>query len=86
MARMESLMKDYDVIIAPSFGGDQLLITNLTGHPCVVVPNGFRDGGSPTSISFIGALNGEAAILRVAAAYQEATGWDEMHPPLFSQE
>lgn len=83
MAQMEELMKDYDVIITPSYGGNQLLITNLTGHPCVVVPNGFDDRGSPTSISFIGGLNGEEAILKVAAKYQELTGWDEMHPPLF---
>jgi Asp-tRNA(Asn)/Glu-tRNA(Gln) amidotransferase A subunit family amidase len=86
MAQMEELMKDYDVIITPSYGGNQLLITNLTGHPCVVVPNGFDDRGSPTSISFIGGLNGEEAILSVAAKYQEATGWDEMHPPLFYEE
>jgi Asp-tRNA(Asn)/Glu-tRNA(Gln) amidotransferase A subunit family amidase len=84
MAQMENLMKDYDVIITPSFGGDQLSITNLTGHPCVVVPNGFDENGNPTSISFIGALNGEADIIRVASKYQEATKWDEMHPPLFS--
>ena len=84
MAQMENLMKDYDVIISPSFGGNQLLITNLTGHPCVVVPNGFNRNGSPTSISFIGALNGESDILRVASAYQEQTEWDDMHPPLFT--
>lgn len=86
MSQMEELMKDYDVIITPSYGGNQLLITNLTGHPCVVVPNGFDDRARPTSISFIGGLNGEEAILSVAAKYQEATDWDEMHPPLFSAE
>jgi Asp-tRNA(Asn)/Glu-tRNA(Gln) amidotransferase A subunit family amidase len=86
MAKMEKLMKDYDVVITPSYGGNQLLVTNLTGHPCVVVPNGFDKDGNPTSISFIGGLNGEADILRVAAKYQEETSWDEMHPPLFSAE
>ena len=75
--------KDLDVIVTPSFGGSQLLTTNLTGHPCVVVPNGFNDSGSPTSISFIGKLFGEAAIIALAKAYQEATNWDEKHPPLF---
>lgn len=85
MAQMENLMKDWDVIITPSFGGNQLLITNLTGHPCVVVPNGFDNEGNPTSISFIGGLNGEEEILMVAAKYQESTGWDEMHPPLFQE-
>jgi Asp-tRNA(Asn)/Glu-tRNA(Gln) amidotransferase A subunit family amidase len=35
---INEFMKDYDVIIAPSFAGRQLSITNLTGHPVVVMP------------------------------------------------
>jgi len=72
--------KDYDVIVTPSFGGPQLLITNLTGNPCVVVPNGFNESGSPTSLSFIGNLYQEASLLSLAKAFQEATDFDEMHP------
>jgi Asp-tRNA(Asn)/Glu-tRNA(Gln) amidotransferase A subunit family amidase len=83
MGQMEVLMKDFDVIITPSDGGSQLLVTNLTGHPCVVVPNGFNEEGSPTSISFIGNLFDEASILRVAKAYQDQTGFDDEKPPLF---
>jgi Asp-tRNA(Asn)/Glu-tRNA(Gln) amidotransferase A subunit family amidase len=75
--------KEFDVIIAPSFGGTQLLTTNLTGHPCVVIPNGFDDKGSPTSISFLGKLFGEAAAVSLAHAYQQATEWEEKVPPLF---
>jgi Asp-tRNA(Asn)/Glu-tRNA(Gln) amidotransferase A subunit family amidase len=75
--------KDFDVIISPSFGGTQLLTTNLTGHPCVVVPNGFNNSGSPTSISFLGKLYGEAAPLLLARACQEATEWEDKKPPLF---
>ncbi len=75
--------KNFDVIISPSFGGTQLLTTNLTGNPCVVVPNGFNDKGRPTSISFLGKLYGEASAVAVARAYQEATEWDEKKPPLF---
>lgn len=81
--QMETIMRNFDVVIAPSFRGNQLLVTNLTGHPCVVVPNGFTREGSPTSISFIGRLYDEASILTAARAYQEATGFDEKHPPLF---
>ena len=77
------MIRDYDVIVTPSFGGNQLLITNLTGHPCVVTPNGFNENGSPASISFIGNLYDEAAILAVASMFQHATGFDEKHPPLF---
>lgn len=74
---------EYDVIISPSFANGQLLTTNLTGHPCLVVPNGFNDQGSPTSISFLGKLYGEAALVAFARAYQEASDWDEKIPPLF---
>lgn len=74
---------DFDVIISPSFGGTQLLTTNLTGHPCVVVPNGFNENKSPTSISFLGKLYGEAAPLLLARAYQEVTEWEDLIPPLF---
>jgi Asp-tRNA(Asn)/Glu-tRNA(Gln) amidotransferase A subunit family amidase len=77
-------LKDFDVIISPSFANGQLLTTNLTGHPCLVVPNGFNDQGSPTSISFLGKLYGEAALVAFARAYQEATEWDEKVPPLFA--
>lgn len=84
MREMEEIIKDYDVIIAPTFRGNQLLVTNLTGNPCCVVPNGFDQRGNPTSISFIGGLFDEASVLMAARAYQEATDFDEQHPPLFS--
>lgn len=79
------LLGDFDVIVAPSFGGGQLLTTNLTGHPCLVVPNGFTAQGSPTSISFLGKLFGEAALASFAHAYQERTQWEEMTPPAFKE-
>jgi Asp-tRNA(Asn)/Glu-tRNA(Gln) amidotransferase A subunit family amidase len=75
--------KDFDVIVSPSFGGSQLLTTNLTGHPCVVVPNGYNKNNSPTSISFIGKLYGEAPILHLVRLYQEATEWEDQHPEFF---
>ncbi|RKQ50319.1 Asp-tRNA(Asn)/Glu-tRNA(Gln) amidotransferase A subunit family amidase [Roseivirga pacifica] len=81
--KVNELMKEYDVIVTPSFGGSQLLTTNLTGHPCVVLKNGYNEAGSPMSISFIGNLFDEATILSVARAYQEATEFDEQHPPMF---
>ncbi len=79
-------LKDFDVVVIPSFhGGNQLLATNLTGHPVVVVPNGFKDSGSPTSISFLGNLFDEGSILAVAAAYQEATSFNKKRPPSFNR-
>jgi Asp-tRNA(Asn)/Glu-tRNA(Gln) amidotransferase A subunit family amidase len=82
MEEMARRMKDLDVYIAPSFGGSNLLLTNLTGHPAVVVPNGFNEKGLPTSISFIGNLFEEAKVLRVAQAFQQATSFHLKHPVL----
>ncbi len=81
---MQKLMEQYDLIVTPSYGGNQLLITNLTGHPVVVVPNGFNQRGTPTSISFIGNLFDEATILAVAAMYQQETDFDNLHPRFFT--
>lgn len=81
---MHQLMKQYDLIITPSYGGNQLLITNLTGYPVVVVPNGFNQRGIPTSISFVGNLFDEATILSVAARYQQETNFEDLHPRYFT--
>jgi Asp-tRNA(Asn)/Glu-tRNA(Gln) amidotransferase A subunit family amidase len=85
MREMAKLMDDVDVIVTPSFGGDVLLMTNLTGHPAVVLPNGFRrSDGTPTSITFIGRLWGESDLLHVARAFQEATEFHLSRPPRFA--
>lgn len=78
---MQAILKDIDVYISPSFGTN-LLLTNLTGHPCVVVPNGFTEKGTPVSISFTGKLFGEAALLAVAKRYQDASRFHLRHPQL----
>jgi len=83
MQKTNEVFEQFDVIVSPSFAGAQLLTTNLTGHPCVVVKNGYNEEGSPTSISFLGNLYDEATILSVARTYQEATEFDEQHPPIF---
>jgi len=80
---MEKLIKDIDLYIAPSWEGDNLLLTNLTGHPCVVLPNGFTENGTPTSISFIGRLFDEGKIIAFTKAYQDATDFHKKHPPGF---
>jgi Asp-tRNA(Asn)/Glu-tRNA(Gln) amidotransferase A subunit family amidase len=82
MKAMAEKMKDIDVLIAPSFQGNTLLLTNLTGHPAVVVPNGFNEKGTPTSITFVGRLYDEAKILAVASVYQKATTFHLQHPNL----
>ncbi len=80
---MQAVFEKVDVYVAPSFGGDNLLRTNLTGHPAVVIPNGFNKKGSPTSISFIGNLFDEGTVMAVARAVQNATRFHRQHPPGF---
>ena len=82
MREMDRILADIDVYVSPTYGGNNLLLTNLTGHPSVVVPNGFRKDGTPTSITFLGRLFGEGETLALAKAYQDATGWHLKRPKL----
>lgn len=84
MQEVDPLLNTYDAILVPTFAGQQLALTNLTGHPVVSVPDGFRKNGTPTSFTLIGKLFGEAAILELAQQYQLKSQWYLHHPPLFS--
>jgi len=100
MDAVAKVFNDFDVVVAPT-SGEQLVITNLTGHPAVILPNGLRGSdapkypsddvsdsqnaggpGTPTSLTFLGKLYGEAELLAFARAYQEATGFHLQHPKL----
>ena len=83
--KMNVFIKNYDVLIVPSFAGSQLSITNLTGHPVVVFPIGFSERGLPNSITLVGNLYDEATILAAAKAYQDATDFNKQHPEKFRQ-
>ena len=78
---MHNIMKEYDVLISPSFGNRQLIITNLTGHPVIAIPTGLDDQNLPTSITLVGNLYDEENILLLAKEFQEITAFDELHPP-----
>ncbi|MCH7401551.1 amidase [Belliella kenyensis] len=82
---IHELFKSYDVIITPSFGGNQLQITNLTGHPALCLPSGFLENGSPTSITFLANLFDEEKLIMLGRVYQENTDWQKKRPPLFDR-
>jgi Asp-tRNA(Asn)/Glu-tRNA(Gln) amidotransferase A subunit family amidase len=80
----DELMNTVDVIVTPTGAANlsQLVATNLTGHPALILPNGFRDDGTPVSLTFLAGLFEEAKLLAVARAYQEATGFHLKHPTI----
>jgi Asp-tRNA(Asn)/Glu-tRNA(Gln) amidotransferase A subunit family amidase len=84
IAAWDELMQKVDVIVTPTGAANlsQLVATNLTGHPAVILPNGFRDDGTPVSLTFLGGLFEEAKLLAVANAYQQATGFHLVHPTI----
>jgi len=82
---MHALFQEYDVIVTPSFAGNQLQITNLTGHPALCMPNGFTENGSPTSITFLANLFDEEKLIMLGKAYQDKTDWQKKRPPYFDK-
>ena len=80
---MASVMASVDLYLQPNIWGSDQAITNFTGHPAVVAPNGFSADGIPTSsMIFIGQLDGEAQVLALAKAYQDATGFQRSAPSM----
>lgn len=47
MDAVGKVFEGVDVIVAPTFS-QQLVITNLTGHPALILPNGLRGEDAPT--------------------------------------
>jgi Asp-tRNA(Asn)/Glu-tRNA(Gln) amidotransferase A subunit family amidase len=81
MRSMARLMGTVDLYV----GGQDLSITNLTGHPTAVLPHGFSDRNgreAPGSITFTGRLYDESTLLAVAVAFQNAVGDHLKRPPL----
>ncbi|WP_103028812.1 amidase [Salinibacter altiplanensis] len=89
MEQAHAVMQDLDVLVSPSFGGGTLSITNLTGHPCVCLPNALRpvDEGpderrEPGSISFVAPLYKDQNALTLAHAVQKETEVHNRRPPI----
>jgi Asp-tRNA(Asn)/Glu-tRNA(Gln) amidotransferase A subunit family amidase len=81
MQKLDELMSRWDVLVTPP-DGDVLRAGNLCGIPEVSVPCGFDENHHPRALRFIGPLFREGAPLRVALAFEQATKWHSMHPPM----
>ncbi len=51
--------------------------------PCISVPGGLSSGGLPIGLLIVGNRFEEALILRIAAAFEAATGFHKQHPPIY---
>jgi Asp-tRNA(Asn)/Glu-tRNA(Gln) amidotransferase A subunit family amidase len=92
--QISALFEGVDIIVAPTFS-NQLVATNLTGHPALILPNGLRGSdapkvvesgmggpGTPVSLTFLAGHYRDARLAAFAHAYQEATGFHKVHPKL----
>ena len=98
--QVSELFNQVDIIVART-NGVQLVVTNLTGHPALIVPNGLRgvdapeppkidDGesddiggpGTPVSLTFLAGHYQDAKLAAFGHAYQQATGFQKLHPKL----
>ena len=55
---------------------------NVTGQPAVSVPCGFTSSGLPVGLQLVGVPFDDAGLLRVAAAYEQATTWHDDEPEI----
>jgi Asp-tRNA(Asn)/Glu-tRNA(Gln) amidotransferase A subunit family amidase len=97
---VSKLFEQADVIVATT-NSTQLTVTNLTGHPACIVPNGLRGDdapappavdndnddqiggpGTPVSLTFLAGHYQDAKLCAFARAYQQATGFEKLHPKL----
>jgi amidase len=53
----------------------------MSGCPAISVPVGFGGNGLPMGMQIVGQNRGELAVLQLAHAYDEATGWVQRKPP-----
>lgn len=55
---------------------------NIAGLPAISLPCGFNSDGLPIGLQLIGRRWGEARLLALALAYEDATEWHARHPKL----
>ncbi|MBM3227130.1 MAG: amidase, partial [Candidatus Tectomicrobia bacterium] len=98
VAEMEPLYAQYDAFITAGQGeaprldahsslafwqrANLFTASNVTSQPALELCNGFGTHGLPLGMQVLGRPFGEATVLRVGYAYEQATGWYQRHPQL----
>jgi len=77
--RMRDTMQGLDAILTPSYADNLLLLTNMTGHPALVIRSGFR-GATPTGTTLLGHLYDEGMLVRLGRALEARLGVAERRP------
>ena len=55
---------------------------NVWGLPAISIPCGFTPAGLPIGLQIVGPHWGEAKVLQLAHAYEQATAWHKREPIL----
>ena len=55
---------------------------SVLGLPAISIPCGFTRDGLPVGLQIVGKRRGEAAVLRAAAAFEQARPWADRIPPV----
>ena len=96
---MQSVWEKFDVLVTAGAGPAPPLSPKLAkwpslnryspfavlGVPAIVVPSGYSNDGLPLSIQLVAKPFGDAALLGVAHAYEQATRYAEQREPRLSQ-
>ena len=87
IAAMEDLLDKVDAFLAPP-SSESVNMTNLTGHPALVLPAGFVKSATgvdmPQNIMLTGRLDDEATLLDLGLGFERETPWHNRRPPLYS--
>jgi len=81
--QFEKEFGEFDVILSNGHGSHLLFITNLTGHPQMLLPLTRNAKGQQRGVSLIGRLYDEGALVAVATAIQKVTKTHREVPPDF---
>ncbi len=82
MRDFDKWFAQYDALVSPN-SSLSLSLTNLTGHPQMVVPCGFPNN-EPVGLLFTGHLFAEGKLARVAKGFQEQSDWHRKQPRGFT--